>query len=155
MTTTTSPISRQPTKLDYSSPTQFKFVIDQIPKVEFFTTSANLPGISLGEIEMQTPFKNIPLLGDRLTYDNLTVSSEGFRVITDVLEDLFEQFGFVRFPDKNNLEAVTELDAKLETVFSETRIDLVQAFNEAMERSQEEQEESDRLDARLGGAIHK
>jgi len=74
MTTTTSPISRQPTKLDYSSPTQFKFVIDQIPKVEFFTTSANLPGISLGEIEMQTPFKNIPLLGDRLTYDNLTVS---------------------------------------------------------------------------------
>ena len=87
--------------------------------------------------------------------DKLTVSSEGFRVITDVLEDLFEQFGFVRFPDKNNLEAVTELDAKLETVFSETRIDLVQAFNEAMERSQEEQEESDRLDARLGGAIHK
>ena len=74
MTTETSPISRQPTKLDYSSPTQFKFVIDQIPKVEFFTTSANLPGISLGEIEMRTPFKNIPLLGDRLTYDNLTVS---------------------------------------------------------------------------------
>ena len=66
--------------------------------------------------------------------DKLTVNSLGFIVITDVLEDLFEQFGFVRFPDKNNLEAVTELDAKLETVFSETRINLVQAFNEAMER---------------------
>ena len=66
--------------------------------------------------------------------DKLTVSSHGFIVITDVLEDLFEQFGFVRFSDKNNLEAVTEFDAKLETVFSETRIDLVQAFNEAMQR---------------------
>tara|TARA_R100001079_G_scaffold20267_1_gene10120 strand:+ start:1855 stop:1986 length:132 start_codon:yes stop_codon:yes gene_type:complete len=32
------------------------------------------------------------------------------------------------------VEAVTEFDAKLETVFSETRIDLVQAFNEAMQR---------------------
>ena len=52
--------------------------------------------------------------------DKLTVSSEGFRVITDVLEDLFEQFGFVRFPDKNNLEAVTEfclISDKLEELF--------------------------------------
>ena len=47
MTTTTSPLSRQPTVLDYSSPTQFKFGINQLPKVEFFTTAANIPGISL------------------------------------------------------------------------------------------------------------
>ena len=66
--------------------------------------------------------------------DKLTVSSEGFRVITDVLEDLFEQFGFVRFPDKNNLEAVTELDAKLEYAFTEIRIDLIEAFDKAVKR---------------------
>ena len=29
-------ISRQPTKLDHLSPTQFRFVINQLPKVEFF-----------------------------------------------------------------------------------------------------------------------
>ena len=83
--------------------------------------------------------------------DKLTVNSSGFTVITNVLEDLFEQFGFVRFPDKNNVEDVTHL----ETVFSDTRLNLVIAFNDAVERLQEEQEESDRLDARLGGAIHK
>jgi hypothetical protein len=67
--------------------------------------------------------------------DNLTVSSEGFRVITDVLEDLFEQFGFSRVPTDDDIEnGLVEFDAKLETVFSETRIDLVQAFNEAMQR---------------------
>tara|TARA_R100001086_G_scaffold248375_1_gene185175 strand:- start:8169 stop:8510 length:342 start_codon:yes stop_codon:yes gene_type:complete len=87
--------------------------------------------------------------------DKLTVNSFGFTVITNVLEDLFEQFGFVRFPDKNNVEDVTHLDADLETVFSDTRLNLVVAFNDAVERLQEEQEESDRLDARLGGAIHK
>jgi hypothetical protein len=70
--------------------------------------------------------------------DKLTVSSEGFRVITDVLEDLFEQFGFVRFPDKNNLEAVTELDAKLEYAFTEIRIDLIEAFDKAVKRLGEE-----------------
>ena len=30
-------VNRQPTKLDYASPTQFKFTISQLPKVEFFT----------------------------------------------------------------------------------------------------------------------
>jgi|TARA_R100000479_G_C6264604_1_gene157226 hypothetical protein len=87
--------------------------------------------------------------------NKLTVSSKGFEVITNVLEDLFKEFGFVRFPDKNNLESFTKLDAELKTVFSEIRNDLVHAFNDAVERLQEEQEESERLDARLGGAIHK
>ena len=74
MVTATSPLSRQPTKLDYSSPTQFKFNIHQLPKVEFFTTSATVPGISLNNYEQPTPFKNIPIIGDRLTYEDLTIS---------------------------------------------------------------------------------
>ena len=39
-------IDRQPTQLDYASPTQFKFSIVQLPKVEFFTTACNLPSIT-------------------------------------------------------------------------------------------------------------
>ena len=42
-------IDRQPTQLDYASPTQFKFSIMQLPKVEFFTTAANIPDLSLGD----------------------------------------------------------------------------------------------------------
>ena len=74
MTTSQSPLSRQPTKLDYASPTQFKFNIVQLPKVEFFTTAANLPGISLTGAEQATPFKDIPIMGDKLNFDNLTVN---------------------------------------------------------------------------------
>ena len=74
MVTANSPLSRQPTKLDYSSPTQFKFNIHQLPKVEFFTTSAAIPGISLNNYEQPTPFKSIPIIGDQLTYDDLTIS---------------------------------------------------------------------------------
>ena len=40
---TTRTIDRQPDKLDYLSPTQFKFNIHQLPKVEFFTVSAQIP----------------------------------------------------------------------------------------------------------------
>ena len=74
MTTSTSPLNRQPSKLDYTSPTQFRFLINQLPKVEYFTTEANIPGITLSEIEYGTPLKNIPLLGDKLTYENLDIT---------------------------------------------------------------------------------
>ena len=72
--TTTYGLNRQPTQLDYASPTQFKFGIVQLPKVEFFTTAANLPGINLGDAVFETPFTNIPMQGDKLTYENLTIS---------------------------------------------------------------------------------
>ena len=74
MTTLQSPLSRQPDKLDYASPTQFKFGINQLPKVEFFTTAANIPGITLGQALFPTPYKDIPTMGDKLTYDNLTIT---------------------------------------------------------------------------------
>jgi len=74
MATAQSPLARQPDKLDYASPTQFRFGINQLPKVEFFTINANLPGIDAPTIDFATPFKNIPIMGDKLTYENLTIT---------------------------------------------------------------------------------
>ena len=73
MVTSTSPIARQPDKLDYASPTQFRFGIHQLPKVEFFVTAVNLPGIALGTVAIATPYKDIPTAGEKLNYDNLTL----------------------------------------------------------------------------------
>ena len=69
-----SSITRQPTQLDYASPTQFKFGIAQLPKVEFFTTAANLPGITMVDSIFPTPFKDVPVMGEKLTYDNLEIT---------------------------------------------------------------------------------
>ena len=74
MAVDTSPLARQPDKLDYASPTQFKFGIHQLPKVEFFTTTAQVPAIALSDVVIPTPFKSIPMQGDQLTFDNLTVN---------------------------------------------------------------------------------
>ena len=86
MTTSTSPLSRQPDKLDYLSPTQFKFNIHQLPKVEFFCTAANVPAINLGEAIFPTPYKQIPVMGDTLTYDNLSISF----IVDENLENYIE-----------------------------------------------------------------
>ena len=67
-------VSRQPTKLDYASPTQFKFTISQLPKVEYFTTAANVPDLTLADAIIPTPFKTIPVMGTNLTYGNLNIT---------------------------------------------------------------------------------
>ena len=74
MVTAQSPMARQPEQLDYASPTQFRFGIHQLPKVEFFTVAANLPGISAGTVTQATPFKDIPLMGEKMEYENLSIS---------------------------------------------------------------------------------
>ena len=74
MATASSPLARQPDQLDYASPTQFRFGIKQLPKVEFFTINANLPGIEGASIDFANPFNNIPVMGDKLTYSDLNIT---------------------------------------------------------------------------------
>ena len=59
--TTVNSYSRQPTSFDYASPTQFKFQITKLPKVEYFCTSVNLPALALSEVRQPTPFVDVPL----------------------------------------------------------------------------------------------
>jgi len=101
MATSTSPLSRQPDNLDYLSPTQFKFNIHQLPKVEFFCTAANVPAINLGEAVFPTPYKEIPVMGDTLTYDNLSISF----IVDENLEnyiEIHEWLTAIGFPKNRN-----------------------------------------------------
>ena len=72
--TITKTIQRQPTKFDYASPTQFKFQLTKLPKVEYFTTACNIPGISLNATVQPTPLADIPLPGDTLTFGDLEIT---------------------------------------------------------------------------------
>ena len=90
-------VSRQPTKLDYASPTQFKFSINQLPKVEYFTVSANIPDLTLADVVIPTPFKPIPVLGQNLTYGNLNITF----IVDEFLEnyrELHEWLTGIGFP---------------------------------------------------------
>ena len=64
-------LSRQPTELDYADPSKFLFKCNKLPKVEFFTTQVNLPGVNLGDVVIPTPFKELPVQGHTLTFENL------------------------------------------------------------------------------------
>ena len=99
MATAQSPLARQPEQLDYASPTQFRFGVHQLPKVEFFTVGANLPGISAGTATQSTPFKDIPIMGEKIDYQNLSISF----IVDEYLENyisLHEWMIGIGFPEK-------------------------------------------------------
>ena len=98
---TVSGLSSHPTQLDYASPTQFKFSMIKLPKVEYFCTKVELPGISLGESTQETRFKDIPIPGDKLTYEDLTMSF----MVDENLENYREIHGWLiglGFPTKHS-----------------------------------------------------
>ena len=72
--TTVNVIDREPSKLDYASPIQFRFKMTKLPNVEFFVQTANIPGINLGSTTLETPLKDIAGVGDKVTYQSLDVS---------------------------------------------------------------------------------
>ena len=66
--------TRQPAKLDYASPIQFRFKCTKLPEVEFTCQTANIPGISLGSATQPTPLVDLPLPGDKINYQSLDIS---------------------------------------------------------------------------------
>ena len=56
------------------SPLGFKLVLTKTPKVDFLCQSANIPSISMGTAIQPSYLKDIPVPGDKVLYDDLTVS---------------------------------------------------------------------------------
>jgi len=107
--TETNSLNRQPTKLDYAAATQFKFNIIKLPKVEFFCTSVNIPGITLGSTTQATSLIDIPIPGDTLTYGALNVDF----LVDENLENYREIHGWLTglgFP-KNHDQFQTFINA--------------------------------------------
>jgi hypothetical protein len=76
-----SMLDTQPSNKNMLSPTGFRFVLNRAPTISYFTYSAPIPGISLGEFDVANPFVAIPYPGDKVRYDSLALR---FRVDEDL-----------------------------------------------------------------------
>ena len=73
MTDSVSPFDKQIANRNYMSPLGFKLILTKTPKVDFLCQSANIPQISMGTAIQPTYLKDIPVPGDKVLYDDLTV----------------------------------------------------------------------------------
>ena len=72
--TDTNIIDRTPSKFDYASPIQFRFKITKLPLVEFTIQTANIPSVTLDEVQQPTRLKPIALPGSTLSFGNLDLT---------------------------------------------------------------------------------
>ena len=73
MTDSVSPFDKQIANRNYMSPVGFKLVLTKTPKVDFLCQSANIPQISMGTAVQPTYLKDIPVPGDKVLYDDLSI----------------------------------------------------------------------------------
>ncbi len=85
-------------KQNYLSPIEFRFVIERLPYVTFFTQNLTLPGISSNPVQHPNPFKILYHSPDSLTYDQLEVQ---FRVDENMknYEELYSWMLGLTFPE--------------------------------------------------------
>ena len=94
----TGAFGKQIANRNFLSPTGFKFNLARVPKVDFFSKSASIPGINLGVAIQPSYLKDIPIPGDKLTFDDFTLQ---FNVDED-LENYLEIQNWMRglgYPD--------------------------------------------------------
>jgi len=68
-----SAFDKQIANRNFLTPLGFKFNLTRAPKVDFFSNSANIPGINLGAAIQPTYLKDIPIPGDKLVFDDFTM----------------------------------------------------------------------------------
>lgn len=89
--TITNAYDRQPTKFDYASPTQFKFQISKLPKVEYFCTAVNIPSVEVSSTAQRTPLADVPLPGEKVNFGSLEMSF----LVDENLENFREIHGWL------------------------------------------------------------
>tara|TARA_R100001443_G_scaffold73948_1_gene81809 strand:- start:246 stop:788 length:543 start_codon:yes stop_codon:yes gene_type:complete len=100
------PWNNQLDNRNYLSPVGFKFSITKVPKADFFSNSASIPGINLGFAEQPTYLKNIPVPGDKLTYADFSLKFFVDENLTNYLE-VHNWLRALGFPE--NLDEFTAL----------------------------------------------
>ena len=88
----------QPDNKNFLSPIGFQFSIQKLPHVNYFCQSANIPEITLSEVERMSPFIKLPTPGTQLTFGALSIT---FRVDEDLknYKEMYNWMIGLGFPD--------------------------------------------------------
>lgn len=93
-----SVLDNQPLDQSFLSPLGFKLQIKKTPHVNYFIQKVNVPSVSLGTADVDSPFTKIPFPGTKLTFGNLQVTFK----VDENMQNYLEIYSWLRdvgFPD--------------------------------------------------------
>ena len=92
-------IRNQPTNLNQLNVISFETNFLRIPGVNYFCQRVSIPGITLSTTNLSTPYASIPIEGDVLEFEDLTI---GF-IVDEDMQNYLELYNWLQslgFPDK-------------------------------------------------------
>ena len=87
-----SAVHRQPEVFDYSQSNQFKIFFPIFPTTEWFVVRANIPSVQLGQGDQFTPFVQVAVVGDHITYGDFSVTF----IVDENLKNYMEMYNWVK-----------------------------------------------------------
>lgn len=79
-------LTNQPKNINYLSPTGYRFSLRRSPTTNFFITDINLPSLTLGYVNVPTPFKKIEVPGDQPEFGSFNVTFKVDEDLSNYLE---------------------------------------------------------------------
>ena len=108
--------ARQPSNDNLLLSTGFRFFLTRLPHTTYFCQSANLPDISLGEVEQPTPFVPIKMPGNVFTYGDLEISF----IVDEDMGNWREIHDWMR--SLKNIDHYSEFETDIDTHFSDAKL---------------------------------
>ena len=69
-----SALSRTPENTNPLQSSKFILAFERLPTVQYFCQEANLPGVTLNTLEFTTPLHDVPIAGNKLSYNEFDVT---------------------------------------------------------------------------------
>ena len=90
-------VINEPINKNFLSPLGFVFNLKKTPATNFFVTRASLPGLNLAFAEVPTPFVKMPVPGEKIQFNDLSVT---FKVDEDMRNwnEIFDWMVALGFP---------------------------------------------------------
>lgn len=111
-----------PANKSFLSNNKFDFTIQRLPNLVFFVQSVNLPGITLTQNNIQTPFTQVNLPGNQLEYGELSLTL----IMDEDFQAWFEMYNWMNAlgnPDSYNKRgSLTDTPGKINSVTSDAAL---------------------------------
>tara|TARA_R110000822_G_scaffold3972_1_gene16947 strand:- start:5448 stop:5984 length:537 start_codon:yes stop_codon:yes gene_type:complete len=91
-------LTNQPKNLNFLSPLKFDFVVNKLPNVNFFVQSVLLPAVTMGTVELPSPFVKLPNPGTHIDFTEFQISFAVDENMSSYLE-LYDWILALGFPD--------------------------------------------------------
>jgi len=123
-------LNRNPQNTNLLQATKFLLTFSRIPDVQYFCQTANLPGISLGEIARNTPTLDIYYPSTKLTFDAFKIS---FTIDEDLVgwKNLYDWFISI-----GNPQNLTSRQSNYKQNYSDATLVILSALNNPVARIQ-------------------